>query len=74
MFNKSYYQESIAVSRKFICADSNVKYEYKVPNNPIAVNVCPGLQYASESAQEDAENGNINYYCTAGVMWKIPLK
>ena len=66
--------EELKNTRSFIYADSNVKYEYTIPNNPIAVNVCVGLQYASESAQEDAENGNINYYCTAGVMWKIPLK
>lgn len=58
---------------KLTYLDGNLEYQYKIPQKPIKVNVCVGLQTSAGNIKT-REAAYINYYCTAGLIFVIPVK
>ena len=66
--------------QKLTYIDANIKYQYKLTHRPLKINICIGLQSATNEAGETelvkdlGPDAYINYYCTTGLLWMIPIK
>lgn len=57
---------------KLTYIDANIAYQYKIERKPIKIDVCFGLQ--TSAGDKGAPTASINYYCTTGFIFVIPVK
>ena len=60
--------------QKLTYLDASLKYQHKIPTQPIKVNVCLGLQTSTGNIAANLTDADINYYCTVGAAFLFKTK